>query len=275
MECIFLGTGTALTNEKRHNTSLFISHNAAQDAQTKNAVIDGAQGVLVDCNGVCVQRLRQAAIDYTSIRHIFLTHHHIDHIGALGCFMQQLWLASCYGKAEGAARTAPLHFYGNAKTLASVKALFAALEIEEAHSSLFKLIYHELTVDGGVLDIDGVQYRYFPNRHSVPCFGLSVQGQQQKLVYSGDSEVYAPIYEGLTAGDILIHECNALDGPHAKGHANWPELQALLADLPPIMLYLVHLPDMAEEEEVLFAKTLKEDAPASVTLGTDGGRFRF
>lgn len=275
MECIFLGTGTALTSEKRHNTSLFIAHESKNADRDTSFTIDGKHGVLVDCNGACVQKLHAAGVDFTRIEHVFLTHHHIDHIGALGCFMQQIWLAACYGRDKGESRKEPLNFYGNPKTLESVKALFAALEIEEGHPDLFELVFHELTPEGGTLDVGGVRYEYFPNCHSVPCFGLRVGGAECKLVYSGDSEVYAPIYEGLTDGDVLIHECNALSGSHAKGHANWTELEAVMADMPSINLYLVHLPIMTDEAESAFTDTLEADYGGAVCLGTDGDSFSF
>lgn len=60
MKCTFLGTGYSITTPRRHNTSLFLQK--------------GATGVLIDCNGVCVQRLHDLQFPFEELDHIFLTH---------------------------------------------------------------------------------------------------------------------------------------------------------------------------------------------------------
>lgn len=256
MRCILLGTGGAVTSQKRHNTSLFIEKNSAR--------------LLVDCNGICIQKLDENHISFESLEHIFLTHRHIDHIGALGNFMHQVWLKSCYFKPAGEKRENPLHFYGHTETIAAVKNLFAALDVSD-HPDMFEIIFHSIEEDGGVIEIETESFEYFPVKHSVPCYGLKTDGTAQSLIYSGDTQICPPIYQKLKDQDVLIHECNAIgDIKVSSGHTTWHELEILLKELPDVRLYLVHLPTMTEDEEQSFRSLLNSEYNGKVILPEDG-----
>lgn len=256
MRCIFLGTGSALNSPRRHNTSLFLQ--------------DGDDGLLVDCNGVCVQRLLEAGVAFEAVEHIFLTHRHIDHIGALGVLMQQMWLKACHYAPAGQKRAAPLHIYANAETVGAVRRLFDALGVLDHHPGLFPVEFHTLSEGGGRFNAGGMSWSYFPVRHAVPCFGLKRETGGGRFVYSGDTEPLDIIYEGLTGGDMLVHECNSIDQPHNPGHTTWAELEEVMERLPGVSLYLVHLPPLEPGREDAFAARLKARYGDRVTAARDG-----
>lgn len=255
LRCTFLGTGSALNTVRRHNTSLFLQK--------------GADSLLVDCNGACVQRLAAIGFPLEELRHIFLTHRHIDHIGALGVLMQQLWLKACHYAPEGEKRSAPLHIHANAETVETVRRLFDALGVVDHHPGLFPVEFHVLPESGGEIAAGAMTVRYFPVRHAVPCFGLKVAQGGRSLVYSGDTEPLDSLYAELRAGDVLIHECNSIDAPHNPGHTTWAELEARRPGWPALSLYLVHLPPLDEARDDAFAAQLRAQYGDTVVAARD------
>lgn len=258
MKCHLLGTGGSVNGVGRHNSSLFIEGNSA------------AHSILVDVNGVCVQRLTAAGIAFEAIEHVFLTHEHIDHIAALPNLVHQMWVKGCLYNPQ-ARRTRPLNIYANAPTLTAVRALLAAVKLPD-HPHMFSFAYHEQSPDGGTLAAGDVAVSYFPVNHGpTPCSGLAVDGPRRRLVYSADTEPVAAIYDRLRAGDILIHDCNKIDVARSPEHTAWAEIEALLPALPAdVTTYLVHLPPLAEEAEKAFAAMLAEKHGGRVVVGTDG-----
>lgn len=260
MKCHFLGTGGSVNSQTRHNTALFIESAHA------------AGSLLVDVNGVCVQRLTAAGIDFAAIEHIFLTHEHIDHVAALPNLLHQMWVKGCLYNPD-CRRIRPLHIYANAPTLATVRALLAAVKLP-AHPHMFPYHYHELSATGGTLAIsdDGPAVTYFPVNHGpTPCNGLYVDGPRRRLVYSADTEPVAAIYACLRAGDVLVHDCNKIDIARSPEHTSWAEIEALLPDLPPaITTYLVHLPPLDAGQGASFSRMLAASYGDRVVAAADG-----
>ena len=255
MKCVFLGTGYSITSARRHNTSLFLQK--------------GSTGLLIDCNGLCVPRLGAAGFAFEDLEHVFLTHEHIDHIGALANLMQQIWLKSSYYRPENR-RTAPINFYGNERTLKMVQAVFAALGLPRS-PHIFAFNFHTLPDSGGKLAVGDIALTYFPVRHAAtPCFGITSRSGSRGLVYSADTEPLPLLYSQLQAGDILIHECNSIDAPLNTGHTTWQQLQDMLPSLPAVELYLVHLPHVSDERESAFKAFLKQTYKGHVAMAEDG-----
>ena len=139
----------------RGNHALFIYghrlfHQQRHTTQHVFIFYKDSDGLLIDCNGVCVQRLTNAHIPFEKLQHIFLTHEHLDHIGALISFMHQLWVKACLYPPPEERRTAPLHFYGHAQTMKRIQLLFDAALIPD-HGYTFPFHFHSLNDDGGTL----------------------------------------------------------------------------------------------------------------------------
>jgi ribonuclease BN (tRNA processing enzyme) len=248
----------------RHNTSLFL--------ETGPDI--ARQGVMVDCNGVAVQRLRAAGVGFDDLAHIFLTHEHIDHIAALVNFVHQSWVSGCLYRGELKRRTHALNIHANAPTLATVQALLAAVKLP-AHPHMFPFAFHELDEAGGTVHAGDVTLQYFPVNHGgTPCFGLYADGSSRRLVYSADTEPVPAIYAHLRAGDVLVHDCNKIDQPRNPEHTTWAEIEGLLPTLPPgVTTYLVHLPPMDSAREEAFTRAVAAAHGDRVVVGRDGMSF--
>ena len=259
MKCHLLGTGGSVNSLTRHNTSLFL----------ENGPDMTRDGLLVDCNGVCVQRLTAAGIAFEDLGHIFLTHEHIDHIAALPNLIHQSWVKGCLYRADNR-RTHPLHFYGNAPTLRAVRALLDAVNLP-GHPHMFPFEFHELDADGGTLTAGSITLTYFPVNHGpTPCFGLTTDGPNRRLVFSADTEPVQAIYDHLRDGDILIHDCNKIDMDINREHTTWAQIEALLPSWPDVTVYLVHLPLMDADQETVFKNAIADKHKNMAVVGTDG-----
>lgn len=251
MKCIFLGTGGSVSTARRHNTSLFLE--------------SGADRLLIDCNGGCVQRLSAAGIDFENLTQIFLTHEHIDHIAALNNLIHQMWVKGCLYNGPDKRRTATLNIYANAPTIARVRALLAAVSLPD-HLYMFPIKLHELPAGGGALKSGTLELEYFPVNHGpTPCFGLAGKG----FVFSADTEPVDAVFSRLRAGDVLIHDCNKIDAELNPEHTTWPQLRKTLPTLPNITIYLVHLPPFNAAQETAFKESLRS-YEGKVILGEDG-----
>ena len=56
-------------------------------SQPSFVLMNGESPILIDCGEGAMGQLRRAGIEFRNVHHIFLTHHHFDHIGSLfACF---------------------------------------------------------------------------------------------------------------------------------------------------------------------------------------------
>lgn len=266
MKCHLLGTGGSVNGLHRHNTSLFFE--SPEGAR---------QSVLIDCNGVCVQRLTAAGIAFEDIEHVFLTHEHIDHIGALINLIHQVWAKGCLYRSADNRRTRPLNIYANAPTMEVAQKLIDAVKLP-LHPYMFEYRFHELDAhDGGTIDTGSVRLQYYPVNHGPTlCSGVYVDGSYKRLVFSSDTEPFPAIYSHLRPGDVLVHDCNKIDQDVSPGHCTWAQIEAFLPDLPAgVTTCLVHLPAMDTAAEDAFRQSIYEKYGDRVAAGTDGLVIEF
>lgn len=166
-------------------------------------------------------------------------------------------------------RTAPLHIYANARTVTRIEAIFAALGVADC-PHIFPREFHVLDDAGGETRVGPFDLVLIPTVHvGTPCLGLALRGDRRGLVYSADTEPLETIFGRLRPDDILIHECNDLTRDKQTGHTTWPQLRDRLPSLPPIALYLVHLPPVPAAVAAEIA------VMPQVTLATDGLTIEF
>jgi len=94
-----------------------------QRAQPAHVLMNGDRPILIDCGEGAMGQLKRAGIEYRDVHHIFLTHHHFDHIGSL---------YACLGLNMMTQRREPLRIYGPAGTHAIVDGLCTACDVPNA-----------------------------------------------------------------------------------------------------------------------------------------------
>src|SRR5579864_2021633 len=109
---IFLGTSSALPQRDRANTALAVLPDT-------DAAVTG--GLLVDCGGDIYRQLLVAQIASDAIADLFITHAHIDHIGALPSLLESWRLGG---------RAAPLRIIALPPVIEVARKLIAAYDFE-------------------------------------------------------------------------------------------------------------------------------------------------
>jgi len=178
-----LGVGTGVPDQDRENTHM---------------VWEYPEGLmLVDAGGSTYQRLLRAGLDPHRLRAIFLTHSHADHINGLPGLLFAL-------KLSGFDQT--LTIYGNEPTLALVRRVLAAFELEQVQAAVDWVTVEadqEIAVPGAAFRL-----RTAATVHSRPCLALRFEEpvNRRALVYSADTEPCDAVRELAQGATVLIHE---------------------------------------------------------------------
>ena len=207
------------------------------------------------------------------IDHIFLTHCHLDHLIDIPFLIDAFF----------AERTTPLHIYGLASTLQSVKRHILNWEvwpdfneIELLNRSEKSVLLHEIEFDK-VYERDGIRLKPIKTNHTVESCGYVVEKEGKKIFFTSDTykcdEVWKTVNEdpGIKT---MITEVSfpsqmaklAHDSKHLTPKLLEEELQKLKRE--DIQLYVSHLkPDFLDQIHREF-----RDSPVlqKVTILEDG-----
>ena len=245
MKVTLLGTGTSYPDPERVQSGILIE-------------IDG-ESILFDIGAGVYNRLIQAGTDLKSISTIFLTHFHIDHCSDFLMLCQSLWLN---GHEE------PLNIYGPPM-------------IKEWYRGLFDIAYtyarDRLIINVGVLKEHEVVQVGEATISNVPAIhgnmetrALRIEHRGKTLVYSSDTAPSRDIISLAKGTDVLIHECNWLDGPNPEGvHTTPGQLSEIVEEVAPKIVILIHVsPDVVAEKEKV-VNIVRRRTDAEVLMGED------
>lgn len=218
--------------------------------RTTSLLID--HDVLIDCGtGVGDLGLQ----DMARLRHIFITHTHLDHIAAL-----PLLVDTIFGQLQGS----PLTIHAQADSMAIIKRHIFNWEIWPDFFELPErdrpvLQFREM-VPGERIAIDGRQLEMVPVNHTVPAVGYIVDNGRSTLAFSGDTTTNDSLWAAINARprlDLLVVECAF--GDHQRPLADAAKHycpQTLAEDLGKLRhaapVYVTHL--KPGEEAVIFGQ---------------------
>lgn len=191
MDVTFLGTGAPL-NPARGNTGLVVT-------------AEGCAPLLIDtCGGLdLAPRLAAAGVALADLRHVIVTHRHLDHAGG----MMALYLANM-----------PLDIHALADTHAGIAAVKAGCFPEwELNAGV---AHHEIAGDGA-RDIGGFEVEYFPVDHRVPTLAVRVSAAGRTLAFGADCLPCEGLVRAARNADLFICDaiCADADGPAAAERA--------------------------------------------------------
>ncbi|KFZ31262.1 hypothetical protein IDSA_00560 [Pseudidiomarina salinarum] len=186
-----------------------------------------------------------------AIRHVLLTHAHMDHI----CFLPML-LANIIGQ-----QSEPVTVYASAATLDVLKRHLFNWEIWPDFTRLPDVdnpcLKMQAITDSDLLALDGMLIRPFVVDHSVSTFGYAVRKDNRQTVFTADTgydERLVGQLDALGYIDDLILECSFPDHlaelARSSGHLT-PQLAARLVeslDQSPGQIWVTHLKPSYESE---------------------------
>ncbi len=207
-----------------------------------------SERVLIDA-GTGLERLSVA--EMLNIRHVFISHSHLDHIACL-----PILLANIIGNNDDG----PVTIYGHADTIAALQQhVFNYVlwpDFSQAPAGLPPTMRYQVLEPLQPLELDDMVITPFTTSHTVPCFGYAIKKRGMHTIYSADTTFTPALIEQLNQlepADHFIIECSFSDAYYdlavATGHLT-PALVAQVLDAmqyPPTHVWLTHLkPTYAE-----------------------------
>lgn len=207
------------------------------------AIVAGGKVWVVDVGPGSQEVAQLAGVPTQDLGGVFLTHFHSDHIGELGEWAMQSWVAG---------RSSPYHVYGPVGVEQVMSGFHRAYRLDDeyriAHHGLDNLprsatewIAHEVPYSEGdanvILDRDGLVVKVFAVDHRPvePAVGYRFEYKGRSVVISGDTDQSANLERNAAGADLLIHEVLLKDViaavSDAIGETGQPRLQKLSRDI--------------------------------------------
>ena len=171
------------------------------------AIVIGDRTYVIDCGDGVARQLVLADVPLTTLRHVFITHHHSDHTADYGNLLLLAWGEALKTRVDTwgpppLERITKLFFEMNAPDL-------AVRERDEGRAPLPPLVHaHEITRDGLVMQDDRVKVTAAVVDHPlVPlAFAYRFDCPDRSIVISGDTRPSTNLVRLARGADVLVHE---------------------------------------------------------------------
>jgi ribonuclease BN (tRNA processing enzyme) len=260
---VFLGTGGAL-NPERYQASILVQ------AAATSVLMDVGGGLGV------VRRLLASEVDPLSVRHVFLSHRHLDHVGGL----EPLLMYVFYAAQRTGVPPPPVAVHALPGSAAAVRATLAA-----ADSSAERVFGERLTwctpapgartaLDGGA-SLTLVPVDHLPPGGEAAACVVEIEGA--RIVYSGDTRPCEALIEAARGADLLIHEVGGTEARaellHRVGHSTAADAGRVAREAGVRALAMFHAPAPVWVAPGDLLAEAKGEAPdVDVFLSEDGMR---
>lgn len=161
---------------------------------------------VVDCGDGVARQLAFAGVPLTSLRHIFVTHHHSDHNADYG---NLIWLAWTAGLRTRVDAWGPPPLEKMTKLFFEMNAYDIDTRISnEGRVPLVPFVHvHELRDSGAVTSDDNVKVTAALVDHPpvVPAFAYRFDSPDRSIVISGDTARSENLVKLARGADVLVH----------------------------------------------------------------------
>ncbi len=238
-----IGTGVAIPQPHRVQSGVLVE------------LDDLAFPVLFDCGSGVLPRLT----DCTAIKHVFLTHLHLDHVADVMSLIKAKWLCESYDLA----------IYGPSGTDAWLARVFDAYPYMKGR---IRIDVSEMA-DQDRVSIGRYEIICVETIHGMPSlgYGIADEGGRVRIVYSGDTEPCESIKVLCDGADILIHECSFPDSvPDVTNHTTPRALGEMIGSISVGRIILTHLyPHTRGFEDEMVETVRKYCGGCDVAIGRD------
>ena len=169
-------------------------------------IISNGAAYVVDCGDGVARQMAFARVPPTALRHIFITHHHSDHVADYGNLIWLSWTAGLKTRVDTwgpppLARMTKLFFEMND---ADIK----ARQKNEGRPPLEPLVKaNELRTGGGVMSDKNVRVTASLVDHEpgLPSFAYRFDTRDRSIVISGDTARSDRVIALARGADVLVH----------------------------------------------------------------------
>lgn len=218
MECVVLGSGTAIPHPERGSAGYLV-----RSREGTTLLLDLGLGTL--------QKLARLGISLLDLDAVALSHLHLDHIGELPGLLFAL-------KNPEMVRTRPLTFYGGPGVrdfFRRLRDLYGEWVCPEVEIRVEEIPYRQVKV--GSLLLEGI-----PVVHSPSSIALRIQEGEggAVLVYSGDTDVCEGLLVAARDAQVALFECSFPEGKKVPGHLVPSEAARMATEAGVAHLVLTH-----------------------------------
>ena len=209
MKLTMLGTGNALVTEC-YNTC-FIIEDKGQLFMT-----DGGGGNTI------LHQIRHAEYDWMDIRHIFVTHKHVDHLMGIIWMVRMICQFMDHGEYKGEAT-----IYSHKEVLDLIRDMAKKLLLKKESAFIGNRLHLTEVHDGQTLEIINHDFTFFDIQSTkARQYGFCMDlGSGKKLTCCGDEPLAASVEHYAEGSDLLMHEAFCLYSereifdPYEKHHS--------------------------------------------------------
>jgi ribonuclease BN (tRNA processing enzyme) len=169
-------------------------------------VVVNDQAYVIDCGNGVARQLVAAGLPLTTVRHVFITHHHSDHNADYGNLLLLAWASGLKTRVDA----------WGPPPLEKITRLFfemSSSDIEirmanEGRPPLAPLVHvHELNDGGPVMQDEHVKVTAAVVDHPpmVPSFAFRFDGADRSIVISGDTARSDRVVALAKGADVLVH----------------------------------------------------------------------
>lgn len=162
---------------------------------------------VIDCGNGVGRQLAFAGVPPSTLRHIFLTHHHSDHNADYGNLM---WLAWCAGLRTRVDAWGPSPLEKMTNLFFEMNACDIDIRIaDEGRVPLRPLVHvHEISDAGAVMTDENLAVTATLVDHPpvVPAFAYRFDASDRSIVISGDTLPSDNLIRLAAGADVLVHE---------------------------------------------------------------------
>lgn len=260
MNLTILGTGNALVTEC-YNTCFVISDG------DKHFMVDGGGG-----NGILTQ-LKRAGLDWKDMRHIFVTHKHLDHIMGIIWMVRMICQHMRSGVYEGEA-----YIYSHKEVIDLIRSMSQALIRGKDVAMLDDRLHLVEVTDGQTMEIIGHEVSFFDiGSTKAKQFGFTMKlNDKEKLTCCGDEPFAECARKYAENSKWLLHEAFCLYSerdifnPYEKSHSTVKDACELAANLNVENVVLYHtVENNLKNRKELYTKEGKEYYKGNIFVPND------
>ncbi len=190
---ILLGTGGGPRPRKANSASAQV-------------IISNNNAYVIDCGDGVARQLVFANVPLTSVRHVFITHHHSDHNADYGNLLLLAWVSGLSSRVD---TWGPPPLEKMTQLFFEMDAYDIDTRIKnEGRPPLAPLVHvHELSVGGLVMQDHNVKVTATLVDHPpvVPAFAYRFDAADRSIVISGDTRPCDSLVKLAHGADVLVH----------------------------------------------------------------------
>ncbi len=151
--------------------------------------------ILIDCGNGTLSRLQQVIKSFEELDMIIISHLHSDHIADAMVLRYAIGIQRSKGMIT---KSIPLYAPNEPNED------YNKLQFQEAF--LMKEIYEDL-----VITLNGLVIRFKKMEHPIPCYGVAIEKDGRKFVYSADTKYCDQIFQLAQDANLFLCESGTLE----------------------------------------------------------------